>query len=90
MSTILVVDDLLADRRIAGGLLEKSTDFSVVYAEHGQAALEQIEAHIPDLVVTDLQMPEMDGLELVKTVKEQYPLIPTILMIQKHQQRKLR
>jgi len=80
MTTILVVDDLLADRRIAGGLLEKSGEFKVVYAENGAAALEQIEAHIPDLVVTDLQMPEMDGLELVKAVRDKYIMIPTILM----------
>ena len=80
MTAILVVDDLLADRRIAGGLLEKSGEFEAVYAENGVAALEQIEVHIPDLVVTDLQMPEMDGLELVKAVREKYPMIPTILM----------
>jgi CheY-like chemotaxis protein/anti-sigma regulatory factor (Ser/Thr protein kinase) len=80
MPTILVVDDLMSDRRIAGGLLRRDTDLDVVFAENGLEALDQIEAHLPDLVVTDLQMPEMDGLGLVTEIRLKYPLIPTILM----------
>ncbi len=80
MSTILVVDDLLADRLIAGGLLQQDDSLSIIYATNGIEALEQIELHVPDIVVTDLQMPEMDGLKLVEAIKEKYPLIPTILM----------
>lgn len=80
MPTVLVVDDLLADRRIAGGLLRKDDSLELVYAENGREALTQIELHVPDVVVTDLQMPEMDGLELVTEINEQYPLIPAILM----------
>lgn len=80
MPTILVVDDLMSDRRIAGGLLKRDADLDVVFAENGKEALEQIEAHMPDLVLTDLQMPEMDGLGLVTEICAKYPLIPTILM----------
>lgn len=80
MATILVVDDSTMDRRVAGGLLEKHSGWEVVYAESGSQALEQIELHIPDLVVTDLQMPGMSGLELVSTVREHYPLLPIVLM----------
>ena len=80
MPTVLVVDDLLADRRIAGGLLQQDESLTIVFAKNGIEALEEIELHVPDLVVTDLQMPEMNGLELVEAIKEKYPLIPTILM----------
>jgi CheY-like chemotaxis protein/anti-sigma regulatory factor (Ser/Thr protein kinase) len=80
MPTILVVDDLLADRRIAGGLLTQDSSLEIVFAENGLEALQQIEEHMPDLVLTDLQMPEMDGLGLVTEINAKYPLIPTILM----------
>ena len=80
MPTVLVVDDSATDRRLAGGLLEKHKDWDVVYAADGREALSQVELHIPDLVLTDLQMPEMNGLELVQAMKDEYPLIPVILM----------
>lgn len=80
MTRILVVDDSPVDRRLAGRLLEKKADVEVFYAENGRLALEQVEGHLPDLVVTDMQMPELDGLELVSTLKKLYPLLPVILM----------
>lgn len=83
MTTILVVDDSAMDRRIAGGLLERRADWEVVYADSGMQALEQIELHVPDMIVTDLQMPGMDGLELVAKVRDGYPLLPIVLMTAK-------
>ena len=80
MPTVLVVDDLVADRRIAGGLLKKDESVEVVFAENGAEALTQMELHVPDIVVTDLQMPEMNGLELVTEIRQKYPLTPVILM----------
>ncbi|MSR58944.1 MAG: response regulator [Planctomycetaceae bacterium] len=80
MPTVLVVDDSATDRRLAVGLLQKAPDFIVLQATDGREALEQLELHLPDLVLTDLQMPNMNGLELVAEVKEQYPLVPIILM----------
>ena len=80
MPTVLIVDDTAVDRRIAGGLLEKAPDISVAYAENGAKALKYIEESAPDLVVTDMQMPEMDGLELVRALNADYPSIPVILM----------
>ncbi|MEZ6047064.1 MAG: response regulator [Planctomycetaceae bacterium] len=80
MPTILVVDDSAADRIRVGGLLKKSPEINVVFASNGVEALEAIEDHIPDLVLTDLQMPEMDGLELVSTIKKEYRLIPVIIL----------
>jgi CheY-like chemotaxis protein len=80
MATLLVVDDSATDRRIAGGLLEKEPDFEVVYAEDGSDALRKIEDDLPDIVITDMVMPNLDGLQLVETMKQDYPLIPVILM----------
>ena len=80
MATVLVVDDLLADRRLVGGLLERRSGISVLYAESGTQAIEQIELHAPDLVITDLVMPDMDGIELVVRIRDDYPMVPTILI----------
>ena len=80
MATILVVDDTAVDRRLAGGLLETSANLEVCYAENGKEALQQISMSLPDLVVTDLQMPEIDGLELVNTIGDKYPEVPVVLM----------
>jgi CheY-like chemotaxis protein/anti-sigma regulatory factor (Ser/Thr protein kinase) len=80
MTRILVVDDSAMDRRLAGGLLDKHEGWSTLYAADGLEALEQIELHVPDLVLTDMQMPRMNGLELVSNIRQEYPLIPVILM----------
>jgi CheY-like chemotaxis protein len=80
MTTLLVVDDSLMDQRRAGGLLQKHPEWSVYYAGNGREALQKIELHLPDLVLTDMQMPEMGGLELVETVRKRYPLLPIVLM----------
>jgi CheY-like chemotaxis protein len=80
MATVLVVDDSAVDRRLAGSLLEKITNVKAVYAEDGKQALDVIGRQAPDLVLTDLLMPEMDGLELTKEIRSQYPLVPVILM----------
>ncbi len=80
MQTVLVVDDSQVDRRLVGGLLQKTGEYQLVYAENGQDGLEKIELHIPDAVLTDLHMPEMNGLEFVEAIKADYPLIPVVLM----------
>jgi CheY-like chemotaxis protein len=80
MATVLVVDDSPVDRRLAGKLLEKNSQLAVDYAAHGGDALRQMEQRMPDLVLTDLQMPNMDGLRLIETVRRLYPLVPVIIM----------
>ncbi|NLS94403.1 MAG: response regulator [Planctomycetaceae bacterium] len=80
MTSILVVDDSAVDRRLAGGLLEKDPDLSIRYAVHGADGLAKMQEDLPNLVLTDLVMPEMDGLELVSMVRSTYPSVPVILM----------
>jgi CheY-like chemotaxis protein len=78
--TVLVVDDAAVDRRLAGRLVERGLGCRVVYAEDGDAALAAMAAQLPHAVVTDLQMPGMDGLELVETVRRRYPVVPVVLI----------
>jgi DNA-binding response OmpR family regulator len=80
MATVLVVDDSPVDRRLVAGLLSKSPNIEVIYASDGEEALRLMEQRRPHLVVTDLIMPNMDGLELVAAVVHKYPLVPVILM----------
>jgi CheY-like chemotaxis protein len=80
MHSMLVVDDSAVDRRLAGSLLEREFDCEVRYAADGRAALRALAERLPDLVLTDLQMPDLNGLELVAAIKADYPLVPVILM----------
>lgn len=80
MIKVLVVDDALADRALVSGLIGKRLESTILEAPDGQQALALIEAQRPDIVLTDLQMPEMNGLELVTAVKANFPDIPVLLM----------
>jgi CheY-like chemotaxis protein len=77
---VLIADDSVVDRRLAGRLLENTLGCTVDYAANGKQALELLAQRLPDLVLCDLQMPEMDGLELVAAIKTDYPVVPVILM----------
>ena len=79
MATVLVVDDAEIDRRIAGGCVEES-GARPIYANDGREALALVEQKRPDVVLTDLQMPEMDGLELVQSLRRDHSRLPVILM----------
>lgn len=83
MTKILVVDDLAADRQFVGKLLEKDEQFEIDFATDGAEALRRIEDSPPDLVVTDLIMPEVDGLRLVEQTRAKHPLVPVILITSK-------
>lgn len=78
--TVLVVDDSPIDRKLAGRIIDKSDKLTAVYAENGQEALDVIAAGGASIVVTDLLMPGMDGLELVAHTRDRYPLVPVVLM----------
>lgn len=80
MGYLLVVDDSLVDRQLAGRILENRTEHHVEYASNGLEALEVLEARLPLAIVTDLLMPEMDGMKLVEAVRRNYATVPIILM----------
>jgi CheY-like chemotaxis protein/anti-sigma regulatory factor (Ser/Thr protein kinase) len=80
MATILVVDDNAVDRTLAGSILEKEAGWKASFAANGREALDVIARGQPDLVLTDMVMPELDGLALVQEIRSKYPLVPVILM----------
>jgi len=80
MATVLVVDDAAVDRKLVGGLLSKGNNLQVQFATNGEDALAQLAINPPDVVVTDLVMPGMSGLELVTQIADRSPSIPVILM----------
>lgn len=80
MPSVLVVDDSTTDRRVVGFLLKSAGDWQVDYAFHGEEALEKMDAGRFDLVLTDLLMPRVNGLQLVGSVRDKYPRVPVILM----------
>lgn len=80
MPTVLVVDDAAVDRKLVAGLLAKGQDMQVVLASTAEEALERVPALRPEVIVTDLVMPGMSGLDLVAQVASRHPEIPVILM----------
>lgn len=66
---ILVVDDSLTIRKALANFLEKN-EFRVVMAEDGRKALERLNEVVPDLVLLDITMPNLDGYQVCKTMKD--------------------
>jgi len=79
-AVILVVDDSPLERALAAGLLRKEPTYRVLHAESGREALAGIAHQLPDVVLTDLVMPGMDGLELIAQIRERHPHLPVVLM----------
>jgi DNA-binding NarL/FixJ family response regulator len=79
--TILVVDDDPGTRLSISDYLELS-GYSVIVADDGQEALAKVEEYHPDLMVTDIVMPRMNGYELVRQVRQKsaFRLLPVILL----------
>jgi DNA-binding NarL/FixJ family response regulator len=80
MAIVLVVDDSAMQRHLATNLLKQLADIELIEANAGKAAIAMIERHRPDVVLTDLQMPGMNGLELVDYVRKHHPSVPVVLM----------
>ena len=76
---ILIVDDKANIRMVLKGILENS-GYNVSEADNGKSALTEIEKYLPDIVLTDLKMDEMDGIELTRKIKQKYPSLPVIIM----------
>ncbi len=79
MTRILVVDDDRAQAEEFGVLLRQA-GCEVTLAGNGREAMSLLRHDVPDVVLTDLDMPEMDGLELVQAIRRDCPGLPVILM----------
>lgn len=80
MNYLLIVDDSPVDAHLARSVLEKTIHEHIKFAENGWFALEQIENQLPLLVITDLNMPTIDGLQLTERIHQRFPSVPVILM----------
>lgn len=78
---ILIVDDSPVDRRVVEFFVKKGVEDAQVFSvNNGRMALEAINSHAPDLIITDLQMPQMNGLEFVENLISQGRTVPVILL----------
>lgn len=70
MRKVLIVDDSPSMRQMVSFTLRQG-GFDVVEAEHGQQALDKLKGVSVDLIITDLNMPVMDGITLIRNVRSQ-------------------
>jgi two-component system chemotaxis response regulator CheY len=77
---ILIVDDCSTTRKLMS-LSLKSKGFDVLLAENGIDAIEKLATNKVNMIVTDLNMPYMDGLELIKRIRSDYGKDLPILMV---------
>ncbi|MEK7433203.1 MAG: response regulator [Cyanobacteriota bacterium] len=77
----LVVDDSVILRNLQKGILE-SAGFQVILAKNGLEGKNNIEKHNPDIIITDIEMPEMDGITLTKWIKDtpEYKKTPVVMI----------
>jgi len=81
MPKILIIEDEAAIRRVLGKILSEENDtYKVEEAEDGAAGLEKIKNDDYDLVLCDIKMPKMDGVEVLEAVKKIKPEIPMVMI----------
>ena len=78
---VLLVDDQPLFRRAIGTLIGEQPDFTVIgEATNGQEALDQARALAPDLVVMDIEMPVMNGVEAVRLLRDELPGVKVVVL----------
>ncbi|MBI5205790.1 MAG: response regulator [Nitrospirae bacterium] len=82
MKSILIVEDSTTTRSLIRAVIEELGDFNIVEAPTGFDALKLLPAQDFDLVVTDINMPDINGLELINFVRsnQRYSNIPLIIV----------
>ena len=78
-ATLLVAEDSETQAVYIRTLLQNA-GYRVQTVANGRAALESLREQLPDLLVTDLEMPEMNGLDLVESVKQEFPELAVVLV----------
>lgn len=81
MRNVLIVDDQADARRLVRRLLEAQGTFLVEEADSGPDALRKVNQSIPDLIILDLMMPEMDGFALLDRLRAQMPTQDTPIVV---------
>ncbi len=77
---VLIIDDSLVSRRLIRDALSIDVDLDVILAPSGRLGLSKIAQHHPDLVTLDVEMPELDGIETLKLIRQDYPSLPVIMV----------
>ena len=77
--SVVVIDDDASQRNILSGFLVKA-GCSVISCENGTKCIDKVKKQYVDVVITDFRMPGMDGLEVLKKVKDINPEIQVMLM----------
>ncbi len=77
---ILVVDDDKNIRRMIEIHLKKEKSYEVLHAANGESCLRILKETVPDLVLLDIQMPGIDGIETLEQIKQQYSKLPVVMM----------
>lgn len=81
MIKLLIAEDQALVRGAISALLNMETDIEVVaQADNGQQALQLLQQQAVDIVLTDIEMPQITGLELIAVIKDKYPDIRTVIM----------
>ena len=77
----LIVDDSALARRAIRNILERSPQFTVIAeAADGREAIDRARTLMPDLVLMDLKMPQLGGLEAIQTIKEEFPSMQVVVL----------
>jgi twitching motility two-component system response regulator PilH len=79
MVTVLVIDDSSFQRKIIAGILTDS-GYQVALSENGKEGIEQVEKNLPDVIITDLLMPEYDGYWVLEQLNMRRNTIPVIII----------
>ncbi len=77
---ILLVDDHKIIRQVLGEFLSENLQSEVIEANNGKEALTILTKELPDIVVTDINMPQMNGIELMKEIKKAYPDLKVVAL----------
>ena len=80
LATVLIVDDEPDMLNMLQLVVKKQCDCNIFLAQSGQDALQNLAEYNPDVVVTDIKMPDMDGLTLLKEIRALDDTISTIIM----------